>query len=286
VSSISSDLQPAIATRYGTPLPNKRRAVFVPAGVDVKVDVQLLANCAPADLSSVPGSTVQMRVREAVGQDQPLYSISGGILNLTAGSVQFALPQGVAGLPGVYQAETGVFDTSNKLVFTNKLYIWVDRGLFATNYTDSGPPQLDEVRNAIADYDPGYNLLLKDFEEDLTNICFATERAVRAWNEAQPPIDLFYNTNTWPAAFRNNLLQGITGYLYSATANGYLRNHLPYQAAGVSVDDQNKWQQYLQLGQQSIQQYQQWIKEKKTQLNCEAAITSLGSPYSTFDLWP
>jgi regulation of enolase protein 1 (concanavalin A-like superfamily) len=62
-------------------------------------------------------------------------------------------------------------------------------------------------------------------------------------------------------------------------AHRFRRNHLPYQSGGISIDDQNKFQIYDQTGQMMIQDYRQWIRAKKVEINSILAITSTGSLY-------
>lgn len=278
---------------YGKPLPAKRRGILVPAGSGITVQYQLLQNCAPVDLTTFGFTTlpnagqttsqIQLRMRESIsGPETPLQQTDVTVLDPLSGSVEVLLPSNVTVNPGVYDGEFGVYNLAGNLAMTNKVVAWVDRGMFGQQ--NGGLPALDEVRLATQDVDPEGNLLIHAFENDLADICFAAISAVRIWNESQPPIELTYTTNDYP--YTQQWLTGIVGLLYSVRAKAFLRNQLPYQAAGVSVDDQNKWQQYLQVSQQMLEEYKDWVKRKKTQINCEGAITSLGSPYSYLDIWP
>lgn len=279
---------------YGKPLPAKRRGVLVDGGAGATLRCQLLTrHCVPVDLTVFgfglplpPGASqprIALRMREAVaGSNAPLQETSVNVLDYTSGLVEAVLPGVVSVNPGVYHAEFGVFNMSGAVAMTNRVSVWVDSGLFG-NQT-GGLPALDEVRLALQDTDPGANLILNDFENDLADLCFAAVSAVRMWNEAQPPVGPDHTTNDYP--YTQRWLSAIVGIVYTTRAKAFLRNHLPYQAGGVSVDDQNKWQQYAQVGQQLLEEYKDWVKQKKTQFNCEEAITSLGSPYSGYDLWP
>lgn len=281
------------AQSYGKPLPAKRRGILVPAGASITMQCQLLQNCIPADLTTFGSGAlpigaqtapqIQFRIRESVsGPETPLQQADVTILDPPSGSVEVLLPSNVTVNPGVYDGEFGVYNMAGNVAMTNKIVVWVDRGMFGQQ--NGGLPALDEVRLATQDVDPEGNLLIHAFENDLADICFAAVSAVRIWNESQPPIELMYTTNDYP--YTQQWLTGIVGMLYSTRAKAFLRNQLPYQAAGVSVDDQNKWQQYLQVSQQMLEEYKDWVKRKKTQINCEGAITSLGSPYSYLDVWP
>ena len=53
-------------------------------------------------------------------------------------------------------------------------------------------------------------------------------------------------------------------------ANRYRRNSLQYNAGGLQVDDQNKFQQYDAAGAQLWAAYQQWVAQSKHARNTEA----------------
>jgi hypothetical protein len=278
---------------YNKPLPFKRRGLFVSGGVNAVLRCQLLTrNCVPVDLAAfgfglpapaggvAPG--VVLRMREAVaGANAAIQEATANVIDQSAGEVEVALPPIVTVNPGVYDAEFGVYNAAGTVGMTNRVSLWVDSGLFGQQ--SGGLPALDEVRLAMQDTDPGANLILNDFENDLADLCFAAVNAVRVWNEAQPSVGPNHTTNDYP--YTQKWLSAIVGIIYTTRAKAFLRNHLPYQAGGVAVDDQNKWQQYAQLGQQMLDEYKEWVKQKKTQFNCEEAITSLGSPYYVYDRW-
>lgn len=285
-------LSPVVSQKYGIPMPTKRRAVFVQQGQNAVIRYQLFdANGTPLNLGTLglgaPLSALivpaVLRLREVIGRGAPMYEVTNVTLNTATGETQATLPDAVAQNPGVYAAEFGVLNADAKLVYMNRFYVWVDRGLFGSGTCpDEGPPQVDEIRLAAADGAPEGNLLLDDYEFDLADFCQATERSVRIWNEVQPPIDLFYTTLAYP--YRDNWMRAIIGHLYVMAAKGYTRNQLAYQAAGITVDDQNRGEPYEKLGQLMIAEYREWVKQKKAQLNAEAAITSSGSPY-LYQLW-
>jgi len=279
---------------YDKPMPLKRRSALVAGGQNATLQFQIFTReGVPADLTiygiDVVGpyqdiAKVVLRLREAI-------ALSGGgfttvdpctIVDPSVGTVLAPLPVSVVLQAGVYHGEFGIIDYNGKLAFTNKVYIWVDRGLWSNNSV-IGPPQIDEIRTGISDTDPSGNLLIDDLESDLTDIAYAMEFAVRYWNTSQPPTDTKYDTTNFPG--KDQLINGIVGILYTQRASSFLRNHLPASAAGLSVDDQNKFQLYYQRGEQLLAEYKEWVKQKKTEENMMAAITSMGSPYDTLS-WP
>lgn len=286
---------PAITASYGTPMAAKRRAVFVQGGQALTLNMQMLdMSGVPSNLllynigaQSGPAGSVKMRIRETVGDSTtPLYDLGDGTLgDPSLGTVSFAIPDAVAQNPGVYDGECAAINADGNVAFTNRVFVWVERGLFNSGNTPtSGPPSLDEVRLHLRDSDPVGNLLLDDNEWDLAEVCVAAAWGVRYWNEAQPPINVFYTTITFP--YKHYWLDGMVGYLYSMAAAHYRRNHLAYQAGGVGVDDLNREESYMRIGQSKQAEFREWIKQKKAQLNAEAAFSSVGSSYQSYDFFP
>jgi hypothetical protein len=88
---------------------------------------------------------------------------------------------------------------------------------------------------------------------------------------------VYFDTRNY--CIRHKWLQYIAGHLFLTAAHRFRRNHLPYQAGGIAIDDQNKFQLYDQIGMMLTQEYKEWVKQKKVQINCQLAITSQGSAY-------
>jgi hypothetical protein len=195
--------------------------------------------------------TAEVRIREVITtRNCDLHEVTATISDYSTGTITFRLPSEVYDNPGVYNLEMALYDDTDdgvELVMSNKLYLWIDRGLFGDpRYPNAGPPNIDEIRLSIRDNAPEENRLLDDFEFDLAEICHATETGVRIWNESQPPINVNFTTINY--CVRSKWIQYIAGHMFQVAAHRFRRNHLPYQAGGLSVDDQNKFQQYDQVG--------------------------------------
>ena len=63
--------------------------------------------------------------------------------------------------------------------------------------------------------------------------------------------------------------QGYRGLLDGMASHSYMRNHLSYQAAGLAVDDKNKFQWYRTEGKSQIAEYEAWVQNMKLQLNAQ-----------------
>ena len=125
-----------------------------------------------------------------------------------------------------------------------------------------------DVRLWLRDANPEANLLLDDWEFGSEEIRTASTLAVDYWNETPPSLNnAHYSTLTFP--FRYNLLMATCANLLFMAANLYRRNRMPYQIEGGTVDDQNKAQEYDHAGARLWDQYKQWVRAKKVEMNMD-----------------
>lgn len=117
-----------------------------------------------------------------------------------------------------------------------------------------------DVRIWLRDNDPSANVLLDTEEFEAEEIRTAMTLTVDYWNET-PPFLGSYDYDKFP--YRFALLRGTAANLLFMAAHRYRRNHLSYNAGGVSVDDQNKYQQYDSAGSRLWEEYKQWVTAKK-----------------------
>lgn len=132
------------------------------------------------------------------------------------------------------------------------------------------PLTIAEVRLWCRDWAPEVNDLLDEVEFKDAEIAAAIRRAVDLWNGTTPMLRAHtYTTVTFPWKFRSQWIDATIGFLKIMASDWYERNHLPYQAGGVSIDDRNKFQGYRQDGYARIQKYEAWMKDAKVQLNMQ-----------------
>ena len=129
-----------------------------------------------------------------------------------------------------------------------------------------------DVRIWLRDNDPEANLLLDDFEFSPEEIRTAMTLTVDYWND-QPPYIRTYDYDKFP--WRSQLLEGTVGNLLYIAANRYRRNALQYSAGGLSIQDQEKYQQYDQAGQRLFEAYKAWVVLNKRSLNAEQGFATL-----------
>jgi hypothetical protein len=202
------------------------------------------------------------------------YEVEGSAPTPGTGHIRFTLPADVVALPGVYVFEAALLDSGDGLLFSNKGYLFVERGLFGPVRTSGGPYTLQEIRLALRDSGPEDNYMLASEEFDLAEICSSVIRPVEIWNEAQPPIRKKYNTTTYP--FRRQWMLGTKAELYKIAAAHYRREDLPISAAGIQVDDKKKAMEYETIGDRLLKEYERWVRDKKVSLNAEACFGRVG----------
>lgn len=129
-----------------------------------------------------------------------------------------------------------------------------------------------DVRIWLRDNDPEANLLLNDFEFTPEEIRTCMTLAVDHWNE-QPPFISNYDYDEFP--FRSQLLKGTVANLMFAAGYRFRRNALKMQSGGLAGDDQDKSQEYDQVGNRLWQEYHNWCLRSKTSINMERGWATL-----------
>ena len=182
-------------------------------------------------------------------------------------------------------------DTRRAGIFTAEAQIWQDGTMrrifpffFSVNPSLSGQPSdsnyvlsIAEVRMTLRDVDPYENKLLDELEYTQEEIMLAIRRCVQYWNEVPPPIGT-YTPSNFPYPYHLSI--GVAGILYSMAVHQKLRNDLPYNAGGLTVQDTVKWVQYREMQDRLDTEWKSWVKAKKYQKNIEGAFMTLGSGYA------
>jgi hypothetical protein len=228
---------------------------------------------------------VTLRLRELSGMDpntDGVFSVAVDIVSDSVGEVLSApLPTALVRDPGIYLEEWGVFDREKRLLFSNQCFCFVTRGLFGISEQPAewnvGPPTLSEIQLSLRDSDPTENPLLDNIEFDAAEIAQAVTRSLSYWNESSPPLRPFQTTKTFP--FKELWLRGIQAYLFEIAANHYRRNHLPYAAGGMQIDDKNKEQSYAVMASRLMQDFRDAVAVKKVEINTQLFTGWSASPY-------
>jgi hypothetical protein len=120
---------------------------------------------------------------------------------------------------------------------------------------------LESIRNELWDI-TNDNLLLDEQEFSNTVLSSCRERVIEKWN-ATPPQRHNYTVNNFPDTYTYYWRIGAVAEALKRAAFKYLRNDLPYQQEGLVVQDQNKYTQYMQMGQVYEDKFDRWMHKMK-----------------------
>lgn len=177
--------------------------------------------------------------------------------------------------PGLYMGNVLLVDGGEaRQIF--ELYVesapsiaWYNQG--------SHPLTISEIRLWARDTQPAVNDLLDEVEYSDNEIAAAIRRGIDLWNGTTPYLRNYtFNTTSFPAEYRSQWINVTIGFLKIMAADWYERNHLPYSAGGVSIDDRNKFQGYRQDGYAKVQEYQMFVKDAKVSLNMRGGFGRTG----------
>jgi len=283
-------LKPRYTRHEGKPVLTKRVAVSCPQGSNPVLEFVIRDQegrpvnltgfgfvDSSASSSSTPDGSVKLRMNEILSKGtEGLVEAEAVVTDAESGTVRVRIPKRATELSGIMGAEFGVFDRGGDLQLSNDLYVLVERSLFSTKEQSGGLPTLAEIRTYLRDHKDS-NFLLKDFEWDVAEICEAMTASISTWNSTAPRIQRRYNTANFYDP--DMLIDGVMAELYMMAARHYSRDHLPYSAGGVSLDDKNKSQEYMAIGDRLQQAFVQLVKMDKARMNREAWSGTHGSPY-------
>lgn len=121
-----------------------------------------------------------------------------------------------------------------------------------------------DIRIWLRDNDPEANVLIDDLEFSAEEIRTAQTLTVDYWNETPPAIH-GYNYDRFP--YRYALLRGTAANLLFMAAHRFRRNEAQYNAGGLQFNSEAKHQQYDAAGARLWEEYKQWVRMKKRELN-------------------
>lgn len=218
---------------------------------------------------------IDVRFREASGYDPRVYVPDDDdtpSLATDGRSVLLPLPLEIKNQAGVYTAQVRVTDGNEIERNRSTFFVIVDRGLWladGSHPNDLGPPTYDELRTAIRDH-PGANRLLQNFEYFLGEVAQALVGGVQLYNTTFPLGSRNFSTINWPSQWRRQLIDGALAHLFETASAYFRRGHLPYNAAGVAIDDLDKHETYGK----SAEMYRTRFKEWATFVKTKASIDS------------
>lgn len=134
---------------------------------------------------------------------------------------------------------------------------------------------LSEIRLFLNDF-ATTNKILRDVEFSSERVHNAIKHVIDDWNET-PPLVSNYTEDNFP--YKTTLLYGVISFLLSSESISQERNHLVYQSGGLTVDDTNHSEAYMQLSNQFQMKYKELMERQKKVENWEGAWTIKTSGY-------
>jgi hypothetical protein len=182
-------------------------------------------------------------------------------------------------IPGVWHGEFAIATIADPDTVTTrvKCYVNIEPTITASSQ-DYDPLVLSDVRIAVRDRGADDNVLLDAEEWSDAEIVYSIVRAVGMWNESDPINSTFtYTQITFP--YKENLIDGVLGELLHMAALNLSRNRMPSVAGGITVDDKQRAELYLQLSNQYRNKYKDWMVGKKGALNIDSMYGATYNPY-------
>lgn len=124
-----------------------------------------------------------------------------------------------------------------------------------------------DVRIWLRDNNPEANLLLDDYEFTPEEIRTAMTLAVDHYNDIPPSMMLPLDYTQFP--WRSKLLCGTVANLLFMAAHRFRRNSLKYTAGGMTIADQEKFDQYDAAGGRLWEEFKEWAALHKRSMNAE-----------------
>jgi hypothetical protein len=221
----------------------------------------------PVDLSAtgLAAGSVRFVAREMIGQPETYIDKECAITAAALGGVRLALEAADLKLAGIWPAGFSVLAADGARIAVFPCHLQVNRHI-ADSDDVGNPVTVSEIRMALRDLDPALNTLIDDVEFSDQEILTSLTRPVDEWNETPPDLWQYsFTANTFP--FREHLRKAACANLLKAAAYRYSRNSLPMSAGGVQTDDKAKSAEYVQLANDLLGQWREFIKFKKGELN-------------------
>lgn len=263
------------ASDYGFPI------IETTTGLTADFDIQLTKDTSgevPSDLSDITDvwfvAKPSMRSQETPIKVKCTHT-NDGVVSFTLG------PDQVNERDGVWYAEVMCYE-GDTLRQTYRAYLCIRKGMTGSTSARHTITPMD-VRMAVMDTSPELNSLLDDLEFSDAMILHAVERCLDEWEETPPRLSKRYTAANFP--FREHLIKGTVGYIMQAAMYRYMRNHMRYSAAGITLDKNDKGQIYLQLSQVARMEWKNFIASMKTSMNMDECMGVVSQPWFDDTAW-
>lgn len=230
------------------------------------LDLTSLGPCSARAQDELSSSTnaldITVEFVASASYDSPsvLFRLPCTILDPTEGTVEVTITD-------EYSTETGLFLACLVVTVVDEIRhispYYLELRAHAAGQSQN-PLTVGEVRLELYDQCPEANYLIDDYEFTDSEIIHCMRKCVDEWNEALPPVSP-YTTQDFP--YRAAWMKASTGHLLNLIANKYRRNALRYQAGGLTVADQERYQDYQVRAKELLDEWRTWVTHKKISIN-------------------
>jgi len=179
--------------------------------------------------------------------------------------------------PGIFVAEL-LMIVDGAIDRRYPFYVEAANTLAWTQWQQNNPVSIAEIRLWARDNSPEDNYALDEVEYKDSEIIAALRRAVDIWNEEQPVLQN-HSLTPFNFPFRDWWIRVTIALLQIMAARNLLRNERLYNAGGLTVNDSARWKPYIEMGNKTVEEYRNFVKTKKMQLNAGQAWGRTGRVY-------
>jgi hypothetical protein len=223
--------------------------------------------------STLEAIRVWFRGKTSASSSELLWNVEATITDYENGTVTVDVTQDdIARATGLFQASL-IVAVRDEVRHVTPYYVEVTSNTLGST---TEPITVSEVRLELRDACPDANYLIDELEFTDAEIIHCIRKCIDAFNSASPNLGT-WTTNNFP--WRAPWLTGAVGYLLRVASRHYLRNSLNYQAGGVSVNDKDKWKEYDVLADKYIDEWMNWVRNKKVEINVSQGFAIIGSGY-------
>lgn len=276
---INDVVDPSATSLTGCPSPTKERTVVVsantatafrwtfygPDGVAIPVQIEddyeegTSANDIPTRVAIFRDP---FQICQGVHVGKLVYNEDDGLLILP--------PPAVRNNPSIYQFEAYWLQPApDGTQLTGSGLLSVEESVLrAYNFADEapeyrGPLSLHQIRTHLRDFPEDNDTIGRAQFSDM-EIIEAIAYPVMVWNDTRPPTSRYS-----PANFphRSQWIKATIAKLHSIEGHWMMRNQMTMQTEGVTVDDRNKWNNYIAMAKQEMLEYEAWVRTMKMSEN-------------------
>ena len=293
---------------YGCIPHDKSNTVIVEAGAPSTVVYQIRGgDGSPVDLTRLfdkenPGGSMDengMFLRFAVADNTLVSNVTeqATVLDAKNGTVQFELPDYVYDIPCIYSFHLAVANKATYRRTGKPLYVAPGKGIVLVEWTPFVThnencsmshrvvPAVEDIRRKLDDF-LGKNDLMAQVEYSADDIANAMILPVRIFNETPPRLARFqFSLMNFP--YYEYWVLGTAAELLRISVLHYTRNKLLSSHGGLQGDEKGRDREYMQLAQLYQEEYRQWVRIKKHELNfsCGQGWGTLHSDYVFYQNW-